>query len=432
MALSTPVKRTRKWREDLQQFRRSHGLSKKALLSCCLVNRIVAWASPSTKVGGTGSASKTMGLRGCSVHRWCCARRGRTSPSTREKRRGKLREREGEKGIERERRRRERERAAASCWENEVKAASPQSADDLAAPAPRAAAGSLPPPRVTSPPSRRPAVPRRAERRTPALSRKWSSTSLSERLLLFFFYFYFFYPEGIKRPPTPPFLKMSSCRRRCKREILKFAQYLFRLVTGTLNTDSVEDELELSTVRHRPEALEQLEAQTRFSRKELQILYRGFKNECPSGVVNEDTFKDIYSQFFPQGDASTYAHFLFNAFDTDHNGSVSFEDFVMGLSILLRGSVQEKLNWAFNLYDINKDGYITKEEMLDIMKAIYDMMGKCTYPILKEEAPRQHVEIFFQKMDKNRDGVVTIDEFIDCCQNDENIMRSLQLFENVI
>ncbi|XP_051571550.1 Kv channel-interacting protein 4 isoform X3 [Myxocyprinus asiaticus] len=204
---------------------------------------------------------------------------------------------------------------------------------------------------------------------------------------------------------------------------------------GLLETsydDSVEDELELSAVRHRPECLEQLEAQTRFSRKELQILYRGFKNECPSGVVNEDTFKDIYNKFFPQGDASTYAHFLFNAFDTDHNGSVSFEDFVMGLSILLRGTVQEKLNWAFNLYDINKDGYITKEEMLDIIKSIYDMMGKCTYPILKEETPRQHVEIFFQKMDKNRDGVVTIDEFIDCCQNDENIMRSMQLFENVI
>lgn len=23
--------------------------------------------------------------------------------------------------------------------------------------------------------------------------------------------------------------------------------------------------------------------------------------ECPSGVVNEETFKDIYAQFFPQG-----------------------------------------------------------------------------------------------------------------------------------
>ncbi|XP_053921820.1 Kv channel-interacting protein 4 isoform X1 [Cuculus canorus] len=160
--------------------------------------------------------------------------------------------------------------------------------------------------------------------------------------------------------------------------------------------DIVEDEMEMATVRHRPEALELLEAQSKFTKKELQILYRGFKNECPSGVVNEETFKEIYSQFFPQGDSTTYAHFLFNAFDTDHNGSVSFE------------------------------------EMLDIMKAIYDMMGKCTYPVLKEDAPRQHVETFFQKMDKNKDGVVTIDEFIESCQKDENIMRSMQLFENVI
>lgn len=60
-------------------------------------------------------------------------------------------------------------------------------------------------------------------------------------------------------------------------------------------------------------------------------------------------------------DATTYAHFLFNAFDMDRNGSIRFEDFVIGLSVLLRGSVTEKLNWAFNLYDINKDGYITKE-----------------------------------------------------------------------
>lgn len=42
--------------------------------------------------------------------------------------------------------------------------------------------------------------------------------------------------------------------------------------------DSVEDEFELSTVCHRPEGLEQLQEQTKFTRKELQVLYRGFKN----------------------------------------------------------------------------------------------------------------------------------------------------------
>ncbi|KFV52578.1 Kv channel-interacting protein 2, partial [Tyto alba] len=156
--------------------------------------------------------------------------------------------------------------------------------------------------------------------------------------------------------------------------------------------------------------------QTKFTRKELQVLYRGFKNECPSGIVNEENFKQIYSQFFPQGDSSTYATFLFNAFDTDHDGSVSFEDFVSGLSIILRGTIDDRLNWAFNLYDLNKDGCITKEEMLDIMKSIYDMMGKYTYPAMREEAPREHVENFFQKMDRNKDGVVTIEEFLESCQ----------------
>ncbi|OCT86635.1 hypothetical protein XELAEV_18020317mg [Xenopus laevis] len=180
--------------------------------------------------------------------------------------------------------------------------------------------------------------------------------------------------------------------------------------------DDSETDLELSTVRHQPEGLEQLQAVTKFTKKELQSLYRGFKNECPSGLVDEETFKLIYSQFFPQGDATMYAHFLFNAFDMDRNGAIQFEDFVVGLSILLRGTVHEKLKWAFNLYDINKDGYITKEEMLAIMKSIYDMMGHYTYPLLRDDAPVEHVERFFQKMDRNCDGVVTIDEFLETCQ----------------
>ncbi|XP_032847216.1 calsenilin isoform X4 [Tyto alba] len=189
---------------------------------------------------------------------------------------------------------------------------------------------------------------------------------------------------------------------------------------GILEPISVEDssdaEVELSAVRHQPEGLEQLLAQTKFTKKELQSLYRGFKNECPSGLVDEETFKLIYSQFFPQGDASTYAHFLFDAFDADRNGALCFQDFVIGLSVLLRGTVHQKLKWAFNLYDINKDGYITKEEMLEIMKSIYDMMGRCTHPTLRDSAPAEHVELFFQKMDRNGDGVVTFEEFLETCQ----------------
>uniref|UniRef100_A0A8B9VQH1 Potassium voltage-gated channel interacting protein 2 n=3 Tax=Neognathae TaxID=8825 RepID=A0A8B9VQH1_9AVES len=229
-------------------------------------------------------------------------------------------------------------------------------------------------------------------------------------------------------PCNPP----GQTKKALKQRFLKLLPCCRPKSIPSLSENSVEDEFELSTVCHRPEGLEQLQEQTKFTRKELQVLYRGFKNECPSGIVNEENFKQIYSQFFPQGDSSTYATFLFNAFDTDHDGSVSFEDFVSGLSIILRGTIDDRLNWAFNLYDLNKDGCITKEEMLDIMKSIYDMMGKYTYPAMREEAPREHVENFFQKMDRNKDGVVTIEEFLESCQKDENIMRSMQLFDNVI
>ncbi|NWU96240.1 CSEN protein, partial [Upupa epops] len=139
--------------------------------------------------------------------------------------------------------------------------------------------------------------------------------------------------------------------------------------------------------------------------------------ECPSGVVDEETFKLIYSRFFPQGDASSYAHFLFDAFDADRSGTLCF---------------QQKLRWAFDLYDVNKDGCISKEEMLEIITSIYDMMGRSTYPPLPDNAAAQHVELFFQKMDKNGDGVVTFEEFLETCQEDKDIMNSLQIFENTI
>ncbi|XP_049575851.1 A-type potassium channel modulatory protein KCNIP2 isoform X1 [Syngnathus scovelli] len=228
---------------------------------------------------------------------------------------------------------------------------------------------------------------------------------------------------------NPPY---RATKRTIKERFLKLLPCYHSGSSPSLNQNSVSDDAELLAVRYRPEGLEHLMGQTSFSKKELQVLYRGFKNECPSGAVNEETFKSIYSQFFPQGDTSMYAHFLFVAFDTHNSGSVNFEDFVLSLSIILRGSITEKLNWTFNLYDLNKDGCITREEMTDIIQSIYDMMGTYTYPCMRDSAPRDHVEQFFQKMDKNKDGVVTIEEFLETCQKDENIMQSMHMFDNVI
>uniref|UniRef100_A0A182W186 Uncharacterized protein n=1 Tax=Anopheles minimus TaxID=112268 RepID=A0A182W186_9DIPT len=57
----------------------------------------------------------------------------------------------------------------------------------------------------------------------------------------------------------------------------------------------------VSPPKYRPESIAALCEATRFTEAEIKRIYRGFKAECPAGIIREETFKFIYSQFFPQG-----------------------------------------------------------------------------------------------------------------------------------
>ena len=38
------------------------------------------------------------------------------------------------------------------------------------------------------------------------------------------------------------------------------------------------------------------------------------------------------------------------------------------LSVITKGSTEDKLLWAFTFYDVNHDGFISKDEMLKVTK----------------------------------------------------------------
>ncbi|XP_060662333.1 class E basic helix-loop-helix protein 22 isoform X1 [Drosophila nasuta] len=251
--------------------------------------------------------------------------------------------------------------------------------------------------------------------------------------------------EGGGQESSSSVRKSSRHRHRpLHRRLISYLRNLFQgsaaqnaltellLALGCISKHSELEEFE-TPARYRPDSLSALSRATRFTEDEIKRIYRGFKAECPTGVVKEDTFKVIYSQFFPQGGScanpTLYAHYVFNTLDQDHSGIVSFEDFVQGLSILSRGSVEEKLRWTFSLYDINGDGFITREEMTDIVTAIYELMGRLPDECPEEEKIKGKVEQIFQKMDINRDGVVTLEEFLEACRNDDAISRSMSVFD---
>lgn len=72
------------------------------------------------------------------------------------------------------------------------------------------------------------------------------------------------------------------------------------------------------------------------------------------------------------------------------------KDFLLGLSILSRGSIDEKLRWIFNLYDLNHDGKITKDELEQIITSVYELMGKFTDPPIFENTCKLHVDYVFK------------------------------------
>jgi len=208
--------------------------------------------------------------------------------------------------------------------------------------------------------------------------------------------------------------------------------------------------------------LDELIRETKFSKGEIRMMYRGFKQECPNGAVNEDTFKEIYEKFFPYGNATSYAHHVFKAFDVNSSGSISFRDMLISLSTLLHGTLYEKLIWTFRVYDLNGDGLITKTEMGNVVVAVYELMGIVLRPptgstlgldyipkrresvtvdinaiswmgqsVLEMTARqlRENVELAFNRLDTNNDGVLTREEFVASCLQDENISISLSNFQ---
>ncbi|UJR16483.1 hypothetical protein I4U23_003386 [Adineta vaga] len=142
-------------------------------------------------------------------------------------------------------------------------------------------------------------------------------------------------------------------------------------------------------------------------------------------TITNFTRDDIFQCLCPQADAERFARHIFRAFDLDRSGTVDFREFLIGLSITSTTSAPEtKLEWIFQVFDIDGNGLLTREECLEVI----DTIVRFTYcqqingeeinmDELVRSAKRSMMRIF-DNISNNRRDSLTMLQFVEGCQKD--------------
>ncbi|XP_013852218.1 EF-hand calcium-binding domain-containing protein 1 isoform X3 [Sus scrofa] len=99
---------------------------------------------------------------------------------------------------------------------------------------------------------------------------------------------------------------------------------------------------------------------------------------------------------------------VFRGFDKDNDGCVSVSEWVYGLSVFLRGTLEEKMKYCFEVFDLNGDGFISKEEMVHMLK---NSLLKQPSEEDPDEGIKDLVEITLKKMDHDHDGKLSFPDY---------------------
>lgn len=91
---------------------------------------------------------------------------------------------------------------------------------------------------------------------------------------------------------------------------------------------------------------------------------------------------------------SDFVENMFSLMDTDHNGYISFREFLNGVVLLSKGSGQNKLQTLFRMFDVDGDGSLDRDELIKLFSSLLEMansnLDKSQIESLVESICQQH------------------------------------------
>jgi serine/threonine-protein phosphatase 2B regulatory subunit len=148
--------------------------------------------------------------------------------------------------------------------------------------------------------------------------------------------------------------------------------------------------------------------QINFDKNELKILYKNYMSmdKNKNGIIEFEEFFDV-----PELKNNPIVQRILHVFDKNNDGKISYYEFIWGLSALTNdASIEEKQKIAFDIYDINKDGYISNGDLFNTTKIL---VGEN----LTDIQIQQLTDRTILRADKDLDGMLSYEEFCSFTKN---------------
>ncbi|KAI8849370.1 calcineurin subunit B [Chytridium lagenaria] len=149
--------------------------------------------------------------------------------------------------------------------------------------------------------------------------------------------------------------------------------------------------------------LEHLKTITTYSNDQINRLYGRFKqlDKARSGTIRTEDILAI-----PELAMNPLANRIVSVIDAEGRNEINFKQFLQNLSVFSKDTKREqKLEFAFKVYDVNGDGVIDNADLKAILKL---MVGKS----LAEEEIQQLVDKTILEADTiDKDGSISFEEF---------------------
>ncbi|MED6119912.1 hypothetical protein PIB30_016121 [Stylosanthes scabra] len=149
--------------------------------------------------------------------------------------------------------------------------------------------------------------------------------------------------------------------------------------------------------------------------EEIENLRIHFKNICGNGDnATLCEFEEVLKAM-NMPSLIPLAPRIFDLFDNNRDGTVDMREILCGFSSLKNSKGDDALRLCFQMYDADRSGCITKEEVASMLRALPD---DCLPVDITEPGKLDEI---FDRMDANSDGKVTFEEFKAAMQRDSSL-----------